>query len=103
MSGRRDFDESVRRALDALPPPIAAKLENVVLVVEDEDPDDPDLFGVCREDLYMPVTIAIYRLPLQESFPDRSELEQEIRITVLHELGHYFGMDERELDELGYG
>ena len=56
-----------------------------------------------REEPYMPVTIAIYRLPLQESFPDRRELEQEIRITVLHELGHYFGMDERELDELGYG
>jgi len=103
MSGRRDFEESVRRALDALPPPIAAKLENVALVVEDEDPYDPDLFGLCREEPYMPVTIAIYRLPLQESFPDRRELEQEIRITVLHELGHYFGMDERELDELGYG
>ena len=93
----------MRRALDSLPAPIAAKLENVAVVVEDEDPEDPDLFGVCREDPYMPVTIAIYRLPLQESFPDRHELEQEIRITVLHELGHYFGMDERELDELGYG
>ena len=103
MTSRRAFEEIVRRALDSLPPPIAAKLENVAVVVEDEDPDDPDLFGVCREEPYMPVTIAIYRLPLEESFPDRNELEQEIRITVLHELGHYFGMDERELDELGYG
>jgi predicted Zn-dependent protease with MMP-like domain len=100
---RRSFEESVRRALDALPAPLAAKLENVAVVVEDEDPDDPDLFGICREDPYMPVTITVYRLPLEDAFPDRDELEREIRITVLHELGHYFGLDERELDDLGYG
>jgi predicted Zn-dependent protease with MMP-like domain len=100
---RRSFEESVRRALDSLPAAIAEQLENVALVVEDEDPDDPDLFGVCREESYMPVTIVIYRRPLEESFPLRAELEREIRITVLHELGHYFGLDERDLDELGYG
>ena len=100
---RKSFEESVRRALDSLPPPLATKLENVAVVVEDEDPDDPDLFGVCREDPYMPVTIAVYRLPLEESFPDRDELEREIRITVLHELGHYFGMDEDGLEGLGHG
>jgi predicted Zn-dependent protease with MMP-like domain len=99
---KRSFEESVRRALDSLPAPIAQRLENVAVVVEDEDPEDPDLFGICREDQYMPVTIAIYRLPLEDAFPDRAELEQEIRITVLHELGHYFGMDEDELERLGY-
>jgi predicted Zn-dependent protease with MMP-like domain len=99
---RKSFEESVRRALDSLPPAIAAKLENVAVVVEDEDPDDPDLFGICREEPYMPVTITIYRVPLEESFPDRAELEQEIQVTVLHELGHYFGMDEDELEGLGY-
>jgi len=99
---RKSFEESVRRALDSLPPPIAARLENVAVIVEDEDPEDPDLFGICREDPYLPVSIAIYRLPLEESFPDRAELEHEIRLTVLHELGHYFGMDEGELEGLGY-
>jgi predicted Zn-dependent protease with MMP-like domain len=99
----RSFEESVRRALDSLPPAIAERLDNVAVVVEDEDPEEPDLFGICREEPYMPVTIAIYRIPLEESYPDRAELEREIRVTVLHELGHYFGMDERELDELGYG
>jgi len=99
----RAFEESVRRALDSLPAPIAARLENVAVVIEDEDPDEPDLFGVCREEPYMPVTIAVYRRPLEETFPDRDELEREIRITVLHELGHYFGMDEGELEGLGYG
>ena len=100
---RRSFDESVRRALDSLPPEIARHLDNVAIVVEDEDPDDPDLVGVFREEPYLPAQIAIFRRPLQESFPDPDELEREIRITVLHELGHYFGMDESELDELGYG
>jgi predicted Zn-dependent protease with MMP-like domain len=99
---RRAFEESVRRALDSLPAPIAEQLENVAVVLEDEDPEEPDLFGICREESYMPVTVVIYRLPLEESFPDRRELEQEIRITVLHELGHYFGLDESSLDELGY-
>ena len=100
---RKSFEETVRRALDSLPAPIAERLENVAVVVEDEDPDEPDLLGICREEPYMPVEIVIYRVPLEESFPDRRELEREIRITVLHELGHYFGMDERDLDELGYG
>ena len=51
----------------------------------------------------LPGKIAIYRSPLEEDFPDPGELEHEIRITVLHELAHYFGFDESRLDELGYG
>jgi predicted Zn-dependent protease with MMP-like domain len=50
----------------------------------------------------MPDRIRIFRRPLVESFADPRELEEEIRITVLHELGHYFGLDEAELDNLGY-
>jgi predicted Zn-dependent protease with MMP-like domain len=50
----------------------------------------------------LPDTISIYRIPLEESFPDPVELREEIRITVLHELGHYFGLDEDRLEELGY-
>jgi len=99
---RRSFEESVRRALDSLPPQIVAQLRNVAVVVEDEDPDDPDLFGLFREEPYLPATIAIYRRPLAESFPDPDELEREIRITVLHELGHFFGLEEDELGDLGY-
>jgi predicted Zn-dependent protease with MMP-like domain len=99
---RRSFEESVQRALDSLPPQIAERLRNVAVVVEDEDPDDPDLFGLFREEPYLPATIAIYRRPLVESFPDPDELEPEIRITVLHELGHYFGLEEDELGDLGY-
>ena len=97
------FEEHVRQALDSLPPEIAARLENVAVVVEDENPDDPDLLGLFEVDDFMPARIAIYRRPLEEEFgDDPAQLRDEIRITVLHELAHYFGMDEDRLDELGY-
>ena len=96
------FEEIVRRALDSLPPEIAARLENVAVVIEDENSDDPDVLGLFSEEPYMPAQITIYRLPLEESFPDPHELQNEIRITVLHEVGHYFGMDERQIADLGY-
>ena len=97
------FEEHVRNALDSLPREIAAKLENVAVVVEDVNREEPDLYGLCEELPYMPVKVSIYRRPLVEDFGDDvEELEHEIRITVLHELAHYFGIDEDRLDELGY-
>ena len=96
------FEDTDRRALDSLPAEIAGWLKNVAVVVEDENPDDPDIFGLFSEDPYMPAQITIYRLPLEEAFPDTVALEEEIRITVLHEIGHFFGMDERQIAELGY-
>jgi predicted Zn-dependent protease with MMP-like domain len=105
------FDDHVRAALDELSPDLAAALENVAVVVEDENPDDPDLLGLYhgvplteRGDMagVLPDTISIYRIPLEESFPDPGELREEIRITVLHELGHYFGLDEEQIADLGY-
>ena len=107
-----DFDEHVRRALDSLPPDLARGLENVAVVVEDENPDDPDLFGLYegvplpeRGDWAgaLPDRIRIFRLPLVDEFGDDPErLEDEIRVTVLHELAHYFGIDEDRLEELGW-
>ncbi len=96
------FEDVVRRALDSLPAEIAGYMENVAVVVEDENSEDPDLLGLFSEDPYMPAQITIYRLPLEESFPDPVALEEEIRITVLHEIGHYFGMDEDQIAQLGY-
>jgi len=104
------FDDHVKAALDSLPPHLAAALDNVAVVVEDEHPDDPDLFGLYegiplpeRGDMAgaLPDRITIFRLPLEDEFVDPQELEREIRITVLHELGHYFGLDEDRLAELG--
>ena len=96
------FEEHVRRALDSLPPELARALENVAVVVEDENPAEPDLYGLFEEQEYMPAKVAIYRLPLEEDFPDPQELEHEIRVTVLHELAHYFGIEEERIAELGY-
>jgi predicted Zn-dependent protease with MMP-like domain len=105
------FEDQVRAALDGLPDEIARALRNVAVVVEDENPDDPELYGLFDGvplteggpgpgDL--PARIAVYRVPLEEDFPDEEALRHEIRVTVLHELGHYFGLDEDRLAELGY-
>jgi predicted Zn-dependent protease with MMP-like domain len=96
------FEDHVRRALDELPPQLAGALRNVVVVVEDEHPAEPDLFGLWEADEFLPSKITIFRKPLEQAFPDAAELEEEIRITVLHELAHEFGLDEDRLDELGY-
>ena len=105
------FEDHVRAALDELPPNLASALTNVAVIVEDENPEDPELFGLYhgvplpeRGDMagMPPDTISIYRIPLEDSFPDPEELREEIRITVLHELAHYFGLDENRLAELGY-
>ncbi len=106
------FDAHVRAALDSLPPELAAALENVAVVVEDEHPSDPDLLGLYSgiplpertgsDSGTLPDRIVIYRVPLEDSFPDPDELRREIRVTVLHELAHLFGIDEDRLAELGY-
>ena len=105
------FEQHVRAALESLPPHLARAVRNLELVIEDEHPDDPDLFGLYEgiplpergdEAGMLPDRISIYRRPLEEEFPDPAELQEEIRITVLHELAHHFGIDEDRLDELGY-
>jgi predicted Zn-dependent protease with MMP-like domain len=97
------FEEHVQRALDVLPPELARGLENVAVVVEDHNVGDPDLLGLFQEAPYMPAKVTIYRRPLEADFGHDPELlEHEIRVTVLHELAHYFGIDEERLAELGY-
>ena len=107
------FEDHVRAALDSLPPDLRAAMSNVEIVVEDENPEDPDLFGLYlgipltdRGEGYagaLPDKIAVYRIPLEEEFgDDPAVLEEEIRITVLHEIAHHFGIDEDRLAELGW-
>jgi predicted Zn-dependent protease with MMP-like domain len=107
------FEEHVERAVDSLPPELRKAMSNVEIVVEDQNPEDPDLYGLYlgiplteRDTGYagvLPDKIAIYLLPLVEEFGDDPEvLEDEIRITVLHEIAHHFGVDEDRLTELGW-
>ncbi|HET7093278.1 MAG TPA: metallopeptidase family protein [Thermomicrobiales bacterium] len=119
---RRRFETLVARALDGLPPHIVAMLDNVEIVVEDEPTpeqrghhgdDDATLFGlyegiplVARDAGYamtLPDRIIIFRRPLERACRSPAEIAREVRITVLHELGHHFGFDEDRLEELGLG
>ena len=97
------FEGLVRAALDELPSELARGLENVAVVVAEEDPDDPTLFGLWEEHPYLPDRITIFRRPLERAFPAPADLAREVRVTVLHELAHYFGIDEDRVDELGFG
>lgn len=107
------FEDHVRNALESLPTELRAAMSNVEIVVEDENREDPDLFGLYlgiplteRGESYagvLPDKIAIYRLPLEEEFGhDPGLLEDEIRITVVHEIAHHFGIDDDRLDQLGW-
>jgi predicted Zn-dependent protease with MMP-like domain len=108
------FEDHVRRALESLPSDLRRAMSNVEIVVEDENAEDPDIFGLYLgiplvdrgAESYagvLPDKIAIYRVPLEEEFgEDPDVLEDEIRITVLHEIAHHFGIDEDRLSELGW-
>lgn len=97
------FERHVERALKALPEEFRRALRNVAIVIEDQNPEEPDLYGLFEDGgEFFPDKVTIYRRPLVQDFADPVELEREIRITVLHEIGHYFGLDEERLDELGY-
>jgi predicted Zn-dependent protease with MMP-like domain len=110
---REEFEAHVGRALESLPPDLRRAMSNVEIVVEDENREDPDLFGLYlgiplteRGEGYsgaLPDKIAIYQWPLEDEFgDDLLVLEDEIRVTVLHELAHHFGIDEERLSELGW-
>lgn len=105
------FSELVGQALDDLPDELWEGMDNVAVVVEDVNPDDPELLGlyegVPRTDRWdyagvLPDRIAIYRLPLCELAADEDELVDEVRITVVHELAHHLGIDDDALHELGW-
>ena len=95
---RPTFEEHVQAALDSLPSELAQALENVAVVVEDEHPDDPDLFGLYEgvplperssaDSGHLPDRISVYRVPLEETFSDPAELEREIPAFLF--LGIYF-------------
>lgn len=118
---QEEFEDAVADALDEVPQGLLDRLDNVVFLIEDEPTDDQrgcthagDLLGLYvgiplpeRMDSYsmgsMPDRIYLFRGPLTRMCHDRDELVEQIRITTLHELGHYFGIDDDRLHELGWG
>lgn len=116
---REAFEEAVAAALDSIPDDLAALIDNVVVQIADEptdeeirsvglDPEEDTLFGLYEGTAIpergpgsfggaLPDRIVIYRLPLLEACTSRRELLREIRDTVVHEVGHYFGFGEEDL------
>jgi len=117
--GREDFEAAVAEALDGLPEELGELVQNLAVVVEDEpsdallrelemDPEEETLLGLYQgvelggrgPGSYggaLPDRVVVYRLPLLEACDSRRELLREIRNTVVHEVGHYFGLDEDQL------
>jgi predicted Zn-dependent protease with MMP-like domain len=117
---RKAFDRLVEDAIAGLPDEFAQWLDEVPVIVEDRPGKGDPLPGGADEDapvgLYvgrgrdelpasgdLPPRIMIYREPLMAACGTREQLAEEIRKTLVHELGHYAGMDEDELDARGYG
>ena len=107
------FEELVAVALDGVPPELADLMDNVVVLIEAEPPaDEPDLLGLYdgvplteRDSNYTfrePDRIIIYRGPLTRMCESPEELVEEVRITVVHEIAHHFGIDDAALHDLGY-
>jgi len=106
------FEDLVSEALDLIPPDLAAAVDNVVVLVADRHPDDPDLLGLYegialteRDSTYagaLPDTVTIFRESLLEICETEAEVVEEVAITVIHELAHHFGIDDRRLHELGW-
>lgn len=113
----------VARLVDRLPRQFREQLGNIEFVVEDRpsrelllaeelDPETDTIYGLYQgiplpersslDPPLLPDKITIFAGPLLEDFPDLEELREEIRLTVLHEIAHYFGMDEEEIEDLGY-
>ena len=110
---RPEFERLVESALDDIPDEIASLIRNVVVLVEDDaPPDDPDLLGlydgVALTDrhgeprLELPDRILVFRRPLLAYVDDEEQLAEEVRITVVHEVAHHFGIEDDRLHELGY-
>ncbi|BDY27870.1 MULTISPECIES: metallopeptidase family protein [Mycolicibacterium] len=112
MSPQR-FEELVSEALDRIPQELAAAIDNVVVLVEDRNAEEPDILGLYqgialteRDSWYagsLPDTITIYREPLLEMCADDDEVRDEVAITVIHEIAHHFGIDDERLHQLGWG
>ncbi len=116
------FAALVDGAIAGIPSPFREALSEVAIVIDDWPTDDQlldngltlddDLYGLYEgvprtafqaDWLMVPNRITLFRMPLQEDFPDPDALADEVRITVIHELAHHMGIDDDRLDELGIG
>ena len=106
------FEALVDRALSSIPEELFDLVENCIVVVQDRNEEEPDLLGLYegipiteRDSMYsgvLPDRIFVYRLPTLEMCSTLEEVVDEVHVTVVHEIAHYFGIDDDRLHELGY-
>lgn len=120
---KKRFEQLVAGALRTIPSELRRALDNIAVTVDDEptaaqltelemEPDEL-LFGLYQgtplpersplQPYSLPDVITIFRRPLEEACDSEAEITEEIRLTVIHEIAHYFGIDEDRLAEMGYG
>ena len=107
------FELLVEEALGELPEQLVQGIDNLIFVIEDEPEDGSDMLGVydgtalTEREQYgfgqLPDRIVLFQGPLTRMCHDEDELYDEIWITLVHELGHYHGIEEDKLHELGWG
>ena len=110
---RRRFEELVGEALDRIPARLVREMDNVVVLVEDRNDDDPELLGLYegvalteRTSDYagvLPDRITVYREAILDVCDDEDDVVEEVAVTVVHEVAHHFGIDEETLHRLGWG
>ena len=118
---RKNFEKLVNEAIEELPSEFREQLENVVIIVEDrpsqdllermEVPPEDTLFGLYEgtpltergfdAPLY-PDRIWIFQQPIEEECDTEDEIREEIKTTIVHEVAHFFGLDDDYLEDLGY-
>jgi predicted Zn-dependent protease with MMP-like domain len=109
-----EFEDAVADALDSIPPELAREMRNVAVLVADDPPGGEALLGLYegtpltqRGDWWaagsLPDRITIFRNPTLAMCRSRAEVVAEVRVTVVHEIAHHFGIDEGRLHELGWG
>ncbi len=113
MMSDNEFDGLVSDALDTIPSELTDAIDNVVILVEAHNEEEPSILGLysgvaltSRDHEYggfLPDTITIYREPILAMSRDRDEVVREVAITVIHEIAHHFGIDDAWLHANGWG
>ncbi|MCB0997475.1 MAG: metallopeptidase family protein [Acidimicrobiales bacterium] len=109
---RRRFEQLVADALDEIPEDLGALMDNVAVIVAD-DPPEPGVLGLYDglplterehygEFATLPDRIHVYRVPICAMCSDEAEIVEQVRITVVHEVAHHFGIDDDTLTDLGW-
>ncbi|WP_291313908.1 metallopeptidase family protein [Corynebacterium sp. UBA2622] len=110
---QEEFEGYINDALDEIPEDFARHMTNLVVLARGENEDNPELLGLfegvplpeqhSNHAGYLPDAIFVYKNALEAVCADAAELREEVRVTVFHEVGHYFGLEEHELHHLGWG